>query len=66
MITIPENPNLLNFVDKTGDKVTNLKFDTEYSMTFSIDSKSPFDKLIYDSRAWNQQGYINADLSIVK
>jgi len=56
MITIPENPNLLNFVDRTGDKVTNLKFDTEYSMTFSIDSVSPFDKLIYDSSAWNQQG----------
>jgi hypothetical protein len=56
VITIPENPNLLNIADKTGDKVTNLKFDTKYSMTFSIDSVSPFDKLIYDSSAWNQQG----------
>jgi hypothetical protein len=56
MITIPKNPNLSNFVLKTGYKVTNQKIDTEYSMTFSIDSVSPFDKLIYDSPAWNQQG----------
>jgi hypothetical protein len=56
MITIPKNPNLSNFVYKTGYKVTNLKFDIEYSMTFSIYSISPFEKLIYDSSAWNQQG----------
>jgi hypothetical protein len=56
MITIAKNPNLSYFVYKTGYKVKNLKFDTEYSMTFSIDSVSPFDKLIYDSNGWNQQG----------
>jgi hypothetical protein len=56
MITIPKNPNLSDFVNKTGYKVTNIKFNTEYSMTFSIDSVSPFDKLIYDSNARNQQG----------
>jgi hypothetical protein len=55
MITTPENPNLF-FVYKIGYKVTNLKFDTEHSMTFSIDSISPFNKHIYDSRAWNQRG----------
>jgi len=56
MITMSENPNLWNFVCKIGYKVTNLKFNIEYSMTFSIDLVSPFDKLIYNSCAWKQQG----------
>jgi hypothetical protein len=33
-----QNPNLLKNNNKIGYKVTNLKFDTEYSMTFSINS----------------------------